>query len=89
MINGYGSADVVGDLCEAKAFRSLLLNKKTWDNRHAFENQDINEINEWDLDIKQAKKAHLTSIKGNISDLQMASAAVDTIFSIKSIETVK
>jgi len=86
LVNGQGDSTIF-DITEAKAFRSILLNKKTWDNLSAFEEQNPEEIKESDYDVALAKRAHITAYKGNVSDLQLSSAAIDTIMAIKSIET--
>jgi len=45
LVNGHGDSTVF-DISEAKAFRSILLNKKTWDNLKALEESNPEELKE-------------------------------------------
>jgi len=45
LVNGHGDSTVF-DISEAKAFRSILLNKKTWDNLKALEETNPEELKE-------------------------------------------
>lgn len=68
LVNGHGDSTIF-DITEAKAFRSILMNKKTYRNLSALEDTIPEELSESDNDPKLAKKAHITAFKGNLGDL--------------------
>lgn len=68
LINGHGDSTIF-DITEAKAFRSIMMNKKTYDNLQALEDSNPEDLREYDNDPSLAKRAHITAYKGNLADL--------------------
>jgi hypothetical protein len=48
-LNGHGDSTIF-DIAEAKAFKSILMNKKTWNNLQALEDSNPEELKDSDYD---------------------------------------
>lgn len=85
--NTHATSTIVGDQAEANFIKQILGDKNIWDNLDALKVADpINIEKSNNIQYENLKKAVITSQKGHIGHTFCASGALESVFSILSID---